>query len=545
MATSKKNKKINNKLWHLFSAVAPFLILTACGNQEHFSLSEKSVIYCSEGSPESFNPQTITSGTTIDAVSNQLYDRLINFNPEDNSIVPAIAKSWHVTRDGKMITFYLRKDVQFHKTNYFFPTRNLNADDVIFSFERILKKNHPFHPISGGNYPFFQSVEFSSVVEQIEKINEYTLRFKLTHPDSSFLANLATDFAVILSAEYASELAARDLPQNIDIYPIGTGPYKLKEYRAGSLIRYYPHEGYWKTPVQIEQLLFDITPSNTSRLTKLLAGECDVIAYPIAHEKINERIDLSLEAKTSFNVGYLGFNTTKAPFDNKLVRKAVALAINKKAILDAVYFGQADMAHSLIPPTSWAQSDHIAPQPYSIPMAKALLDQAGYPDGFTMDIWAMPVQRAYNPNALTMAKLIQSDLQQIGITVNIVSYEWSTFLRRLAQGEHQSVLIGWSADHPDPDNFFTPLLSCASAASGNNRTFWCNREFDDLISQALETNNIAIRRELYAKALSLVDEEMPLMPIAHSKRFQARANNVNGRLLNSFGGIDFSQVSKN
>jgi len=537
------------KLLSRSNAIALSLItgfgITACGNNETFSLSENSIIYCSEGSPESFNPQTVTSGTTIDATSNQLYDRLISFSPVDNSIAPALAKSWHVTRDGKMITFYLRKDVDFHKTDYFFPTRVLNADDVIFSFERILNPEHPYHEVSGGNYPFFQSVEFSSVVESIEKINEYTIRFRLKHPDSSFLSNLATDFSVILSAEYATELAARNEEKNIDIYPIGTGPYKLKEYRAGSMIRFYPHENYWQDKVSIEQLLFDITPSNTGRLTKLLAGECDVIAYPIAHEKINERVDLSLEAKTSFNVGYLGFNTQKAPFDNKLVRKAVSLAINKQAILDAVYFGQADEANSIIPPTSWAHNENIGEQAYSIPMAKALLEQAGFKDGFTMDIWAMPVQRAYNPNALTMAKLIQSDLQQIGIKVNIVSYEWATFLRRLALGEHQTVLIGWSADHPDPDNFFTPLLSCASSASGNNRTFWCNPAFDDLIQQALKTNNINQRKKLYAKALNIVDEEMPLFPIAHSKRFQARANNVNGQLLRSFGGIDFSKVSKN
>lgn len=526
-------------------AVLLLSLLIGCDSNEVRSLSEKSIIYCSEGSPESFNPQIITSGTTIDATSNQLYNRLIEFSADDNVIIPAIAKSWHVTRDGKMVTFYLRKNIHFHRTAYFTPGRPLNADDVLFSFNRILNTEHSFHDVSGGRYPFFQNVQLGKLIESIEKINDYTVRFRLTHPDSSFLANIASDAAVILSKEYADMLERMEHKQQIDLLPIGTGPFKLKEYRAGSFIRYEPHNQYWKSVTELEQLVYDITPRDTGRLTKLLAGECDVIAYPIAHEKIREREDLVLEAVTSFNVGYLGFNTTKPPFDQPLVRQAIAHAINRTAILDAVYTGQADLAKALIPSSSWAYDENITEQQYSITTAQRLLTQAGYPDGFSMDLWAMPVQRAYNPDAITMAKLIQADLQRIGIRVNIISnYEWSTFLRKIRDGEHQSVLLGWSADHPDPDNFFSPLLSCASSQTGSNRTFWCDQEFDNLIQDALKTTNIATRKALYSKALQRINEQAPLIPIAHSKRFQARNKKVTGELLRSIGGIDFNGVTK-
>ncbi|WP_284243250.1 ABC transporter substrate-binding protein [Thalassotalea insulae] len=521
--------------------------LFGCDLSNEVSLSENSVIYCSEGSPEVFNPQLVTSGVTIDATSKQLYNQLITFSASDNTIAPSLAKSWHVTRDNKRITFYLRKDVHFHQTNYFTPTRPLNADDVLFSFNRILDSNNPFHQISGGKYPFFQSVDFSELIDSIEKINDYTVRFNLKRADSSFLANLATDFAIILSKEYAEQLMKLNLPDLIDNLPIGTGPFKLKEYRTGSFIRFSPHSQYWNGAPQINQLLFDITPSNTGRLTKLLAGECDVIAYPIAQEKIRNNPQLSLDQVTAFNIGYLGFNTTKFPFDNKLVRKAVAHAINKQAILDTVYFGDAEgvAASTIIPPSSWAYDDKIPVIEYSVSKAKILLEQAGLSDGFTIDLWAMPVQRAYNPDAVTMAKLIQADLKKIGITVNIISFNWQEFLRRLALGQHQSVLLGWSADHPDPDNFFTPLLSCRSAETGNNRTFWCNQAFDHLLQQALATTDVTERKAFYHQALQIIHKELPLFPIAHSKRFQARSNNIHGKLLNSFGGIDFSGVSKN
>ena len=510
------------------------------------ALSEKSIIYCSEGAPDSFNPQTVTSGTTIDATSNQLYNRLIEFNPTDNSIIPAIAKSWHVTRDGQMVTFYLRKGIEFHHTDYFKPTRALNADDVIFSFNRMFDINHGYYPISGGKYPFFQNAQLADLITSIEKINDHTVRFRLSHSDSSFLANIGGNSAVILSKEYAEQLVTLNAMQDIDTLPIGTGPFKYKQYSSGAFIRYKPHTKYWRGKSQLQQLVFDITPRDTGRLTKLLAGECDVIAYPIAHEKIQQHPNLTVESVTSFNVGYFGFNTRKPPFNDPLVRKAISYAINKQAILEAVYTGQADMANSLIPSSSWAYDDAIMSQEYSIAKAQQLLTQAGYPNGFTMDLWAMPVQRAYNPDAVTMAKLIQADLQKIAIKVDIISdYEWSTFLRKIAEGEHQSVLLGWSADHPDPDNFFSNLLSCASAITGSNRTFWCNDKFDQLIQSALQTNNINTRKAYYSQALKLINDQVPLIPIAHSKRFQARANNINGTLLRSIGGIDFNGITKN
>jgi cationic peptide transport system substrate-binding protein len=527
-------------------SILAFTSLFGCDSNKALSLSEKSIIYCSEGTPESFNPQLVTSGTTIDATSNQLYNRLIEFDPSDNAIIPAIAKSWHVTRDGKMLTFYLRKDIHFHQTAYFTPTRTLNADDVIFSFNRMLDSENDYHFVSGGKYPFFQNAQLPELIDSIEKINDYTVRFRLSHPDSSFLANIGGNSAVILSKEYADNLIELNTTQNIDLLPIGTGPFKFKQYNYGAFIRYEPHQLYWRGASELKQLVFDITPRDTGRLTKLLAGECDVIAYPIAHEKIKQRPDLTLESVTSFNVGYIGFNTTKAPFNNPLVRKALSYAINKHAILETVYTGHADVANGLIPNSSWAYDGTIESQEYSISKAQNLLAQAGYSDGFTMDLWAMPVQRAYNPDAITMAKLIQADLQKIGVKVDIISdYEWTTFLRKIAAGDHQSVLLGWSADHPDPDNFFSTLLSCASSITGSNRTFWCNQEFDQLIQSALQTGNINNRKAFYSKALKLINEEVPLIPIAHSKRYQARANTVNGTLLRSIGGIDFNGITKN
>ncbi|WP_394173950.1 ABC transporter substrate-binding protein [Thalassotalea litorea] len=534
-------------IWHSMITFM-LILLSGCEPADtEDSIFADGLVYCSEGSPTSFNPQLVTSGTTIDATTRQLYNRLIDFNRDNYQLQPSLARSWHVTNDGTMITFYLRKDVQFHQTRYFTPTRNLNADDVIFSFQRILDQSNPFYRSVRGNFPFFQSINFAKLVADIEKIDEYTVRFKLTQPDASFLSNVGAPFAVILSKEYADQLLSKDdrslLPM-LDSLPIGTGPFKFNRYRSNAFIRFQRNENYWAHDVAIEKLIFNITPNNTGRLTKLLTNECDVISYPIAPQEIRSRENLRVEEVTSFNVAFMAFNTSKPPFDNPVVRKAVSLAINKQAIISAVYFDQAEIAHSLLPSASWAYEKPSELLPYAPEQAKILLENAGLSQGFTLDLWAMPVQRAYNPNAMKMAKLIRSDLSKVGINVNIITYEWSTFLRKLANSEHQSVLIGWAADHPDPDNFFSPLLSCSSARSGSNRSFWCNQAFDELLAKALLTRDTNKRREYYLQAQALLTEELPLLPIAHAKRAQAKIDTVQGNILTPFGGISFADTRK-
>ncbi|MDP5037027.1 MAG: ABC transporter substrate-binding protein [Alishewanella sp.] len=497
------------------------------------------LVYCAEGPPEHFNPQRVTSGTTIDIISQQLYDRLLDIDPENGNLLPGLAVSWQRSADGLIYDFTLRQDVKFHQTRFFNPSRPFNADDVVFTFERIMEPSHPYHFLGGGNYPYFQSVNWADLVQQVSAIAPNQVRFELTRPDSSFLSNLATDFAAILSAEYAANLLTHGQQALLDSRPIGTGPFRFREYQKDVLVRLYRNTDYWRGQSAMEQLVFDIVPNNAKRMAKLLTHECDIVAFPRLAELtlISERPDVKVQESTSMNVGFWAFNTTKAPFDQVKVRQALAIAINQSAILQAVYFNQATAAKGILPPTSWAFEQKLPDAEYNPQRARELLAESGLAAGFSMDIWAMPVQRLYNPNALKMAELIQADLANIGVTANIVSYEWNTFRRKLSEGEHDSVLIGWAADNPDPDNFFSPLLSCAAADSGSNRALWCDPTFDLLLSQALSTDNQEARRAYYLAAQRHLHAEMPLVAIAHSQRFQAINANVEGVIINPYGGI--------
>jgi cationic peptide transport system substrate-binding protein len=522
------------------------ILLVACDELLQSTTDPDSIVFCSEGSPASFNPQLDTSGTTVDASSHQIYDRLIDFDPVTGDIVPALATSWLASDDGKTYTFQLRKKVSFHQTQTFTPTRFFNADDVLFSIDRWRLADHPYHAISGGSYPYTDSLDLGSLITQVKRLNGYRVEITLNKPESSFLANLATDFSVILSAEYANKLISRNQKELIDHKPIGTGPYQLSSFRQDHYIRYKKHLEYWRQIELTDKLIFDITPSSSLRLAKLLTAECDAIALP-AHselEVIRKQENLVLDEKPGLNIGFWAFNTSKPPFDNPKVRRALGMAIDRNVLIEAIYYNNAITAKNIVPPTSWAFQADVKPLSYNPSAAKKLLREQGIPDGFSMNVWAMPVQRAYNPNAIKMAELIQAYLQEVGIQVNIISYEWSTFRERLTEGLHDSVLIGWSADNGDPDNFYRPLLSCAAIKSGTNRAMWCSQEYDLLINQALEYTEISERTYFYGKANELLAEQLPLIPIAHASRYQAYRKELSGLVINPYGGVRFGGVKK-
>ena len=541
------NLPIKHFVYPIYSCAMLSALLLLAGCQPQLPEAARSgLVYCSEGSPESFNPQLVTSGTTIDIISQQLYDRLVDINPDNGDIIAGLATSWQVSADGTRYQFTLRDNVSFHSTHYFSPGRKFNASDVVFTFNRITDPLHPFHLQGGGVYPYFQSVDWASLVKQVEAIDDHTVVFKLQRPDSSFLSNLTTDFAAILSAEYGQKLLAAKQPAQIDRLPVGTGPFRFREYQKDILVRLYRNKNYWRGDTQPEQLVFDIVPNNARRMAKLFTHECDIVSYPrVAElELIAARPDVTVQESTSMNVGFWAFNTQKPPFDQLAVRQALAMAINRAAILQAVYYGQATPAYGILPPTSWAYNAGLPAPRYSPAKARALLAEAGYPNGFTMDIWAMPVQRLYNPNALKMAELMQADLAQIGVKANIVSYEWNSFRQKLGNFEHDSVLIGWAADNPDPDNFFRPLLSCAARNSGSNRANWCDPAFDEIISEALLTANQQQRRALYLTAQQYLHQQQPLVAIAHSQRFQAISSSVSGVTINPYGGIALQHAKR-
>ncbi|CCG87299.1 ABC transporter substrate-binding protein [Erwinia piriflorinigrans] len=504
----------------------------------------KTLVYCSEGSPENFNPQLYTSGTSVDASAVPIYNRLVDFTPGTTQLIPSLAERWDVSPDGKIYTFHLRSGVKFHSNNSFQPSRDVNADDVIFSFMRQKDPANPYHKVSNGTYANFNSLEFGQLLQNIEKVDEHTVRFTLAHAEAPFLADLSWYFASILSAEYADAMLKAGTPEKLDREPIGTGPFELVQYQKDSRILFRAFPQYWQGKAKLDRLIYSITPDASVRAARLEKNECQVIPFPNPADlpRLRANPNITVMEKAGLNTGYLAFNTQKAPLDNIKVRQALSMAINKPAIIEAVFQGTGIAAKNLLPPGVWSADKDLKDYDYAPEQAKALLKEAGIAPGTTVELWAMPVQRPYNPNARRMAEMIQEDWAKIGIKANIVSFEWGEYLSRIKNGEHQAALVGWTTATGDPDNFFSPLFSCTAANGGSNAARWCYPPFERLISQARSAQDRQQRVTLYREAQQIMHDQAPAVMIAHSTIFEPVRKEVIGYQVDPFGKHAFYQV---
>jgi len=495
------------------------------------AFAKGTLIYCSEGSPEGFQPQFFSTGTTFDAVSVPMFNRLVQFETGTTNIVPALAESWTVSPDGKVVTFKLRRGVKFHSNANFKPSRDFNADDVLFSWSRMADDNHPFHKITAGQtYAYFDDMGMKNIVDKVEKVDDYTVRYTLKRPEAPFLADMAMDFASILSKEYFETMMKKGTPNAADAYPIGTGPFEFASYQKDATIRYRALDQYWGGRPKIDNLIFSITRDATARYAKLKTGECHVMAFPKPADlpEMQKDPNLNVLSKEGLNVGYIAFNVEKKPFDNKLVRQALNMAVNKEAILKAVYQGQGQVAKNPIPPILWSYNNNVKDYAYDPVKAKELLAQAGYPNGFEVELWYLPVTRPYNPDGKRMAELVQADWEKIGVRTKLTTFEWAEYRKRSKGGEHHAMMFGWSGDNGDPDNFFVPLLGCEAVKGGGNVARWCNKQFEDLVIKAAQTPKQADRAKLYEQAQVIFKEEAPWITIAHSVRFDPIRRDVKG-----------------
>ncbi|MRT11123.1 peptide ABC transporter substrate-binding protein SapA [Enterobacteriaceae bacterium RIT711] len=502
-------------------------------------------VYCVSGQVNTFNPQMASGGLTVDTLAAQLYDRLLDVDPYTYRLVPELAESWEVLDNGATYRFHLRPNVQFQTTPWFKPTRALNADDVVFSFQRVFDRKHPWHNVNGGNYPYFDSLQFPDSVKSVRKLDSNTVEFRLEKPDASFLWHMATHYASVMSAEYADQLTKADRQELMDRQPVGTGPFQISEYRAGQYIRLARHPKFWRGVPLMPQVVLDLGSGGTGRLSKLITGECDVLAYPAASQLTILRDDprLRLTLRPGMNIAYLAFNTNKAPLNNPAVRHALALAINNQRLMQSIYYGTAETAASILPRASWAYDSDSKITEYNPQKARQQLKALGL-NNLELRLWVPTSSQAWNPSPLKTAELIQADMAQIGVKVIIVPVEGRFQEARLMDMNHDLTLAGWATDSNDPDSFFRPMLSCAAIRSQTNYARWCDPKFDGVLQKALSSQQLASRIEAYREAQDILAEQLPVLPLASSLRLQAYRYDIKGLVLSPFGNASFAGVSR-
>ena len=508
------------------------------------ALLANNLVFCSEGSPAGFDTAQYTTATDNDAAE-PIYNRLVEFERGGTAVHPALATRWEVSDDGLNYTFHLREGVRFHSNKAFTPSRDFNADDVLFTFNRMLDKGHPFRQAYPTEFPYFISMGLDKNIARVEKRDPLTVVFTLNAVDAAFIQNLAMSFASILSAEYAEQLLASGRASDINQHPIGTGPFVFQRYQKDSQIRYKGNKDYWAPEqVKIDNLVFSINVDPSVRIQKLRRNECQVTLHPRPADLPALKADNKLQVlqQPGFNLGYIAYNTQHPPFDRLEVRQAMDMAVNKTAIIQAVYQDSGQQAVNAMPPTQWSYDESLKDAPYDPEKAKQLLQQAGVKPGTEITLWAMPVQRPYNPNAKLMAEMLQADWSKLGFKVRIVSYEWGEYIKRMKSGEHDIALIGWTGDNGDPDNWLGTLYSC-DAIGSNNYSLWCDPQYDSLVKQAKQVTDRTQRTALYQQAQQRLKQQVPITPVAHSTVNQPLSVKVSQFKVSPFGRNDFSGVS--
>ena len=508
-------------------------------------LSQAAVLsVCTEASPDGFDVVQYNSLTTTNASADVLMNRLVDYDAAAGQLVPSLAERWEVSADGLSWTFQLRSGVKFQRTEWFAPSRELNADDVLFSFQRMLDPAHPWHKVATSGYPHAQSMQWPALIERIEAPTPLSVRFVLKRPDATFLATLSMGFASIYSAEYADKLLAAGTPEQLNSQPVGTGPFVLKRFQKDAVIRYAAHPDYFAGKPAIDGLVFAITPDANVRLQKLKRGECQIALSPkpLDVQAARQEPKLKVSETPAFMTAFVALNSQHPPLDKPQVRQAINLAFDKASYLQAVFEGSATPASGPYPPNTWSHAKDLPGYAHDPAKAKALLAEAGLAEGFKTTIWTRPSGSLLNPNPTLGAQLLQADLAKVGIQAEIRVIEWGELIRRAKAGEHDLLFMGWAGDNGDPDNFLTPQFACASLESGLNFARYCDPKLDKLIADGKRNSDQAQRSQLYKDAQRIIQEQALWLPLAHPTAYALTRKEVSGYRVNPFGRQDFAKV---
>jgi len=507
---------------------------------------------CIEGSPDNFNPQLSSNGTTL-FVLGQIYDNMVSVKQGSSEIEPALAESWSVSDDARTYTFKLRKGVKWQSNDAFTATRDFNADDVVFTFERMMDPANPYAKVNGGSYITFQT-RLADSLESVKKIDDYTVAFTLKAPLAPFIGIMAHQSLAITSAEYADTLMKAGTPELFDRNPIGTGPFALQDYEIDAAVRLVPFAQTWgatigdesRTP-KVDAVILTISADASVRLQRALMGECLIALYPnLADLGLIEKSDNLQAVRTPVaSTGFITFNFHDEVLKNKKVREALAHAINIKSLVDVVYDGMGTATGSLVPSALWGFDDQLGPYDYDPQKAKALLKEAGYPDGFSTQVWAVPVSRPYMPHGRRAAEMIQADWAAIGVNAEIVSYEWGEYITRARAGEAKVGMFGGIWDFPDPSEIPNNYFTCDSSGkpSPSNIGAWCNADYNSLMAKAGSITDQAEREKLYKQAQQVFHDDVPAVVLGSADSITAVNKKVKGYREANFGTSRLSGVT--
>lgn len=553
---SKMNKIRQAVRYTLFFAIF-FLNLTAYANSASSSsiavvpsiLREQSLIFCTHSS---------------DLVDEQIYDKLIEFDPIENKFMPALASHFEVSEDGLSVTLFLRPNVAFHQTKWFTPTRFLNADDVVFSLNRMLDE------------PALKQSNLDTKIVSMTALADDVINIQLAEPNASLLTYLASQYGSILSKEYALQLEAGNNLRQLDLLPVGTGAYQLSfdgEYQQNDYVRLTPHLGYWGEKSNVANVIVDFSTTSTGRMAKFLNGECDIVAFPEPSQLLISpflskqyssnplRARLAKEGymveSQGANIAFLAFNMRRSKMQDRALRQQIAQSIDRERLAKVLFYGLAEPAYTMLPKLFWEKGQTV--------VGEQVIDNVAQPNGVSTSVirknlqetdrlsdlpanslllWVVDENQAHHLHSLKMAELIRADLARSGLNLKVRKVSRAYFIQQLQQGQadYDLILSSWLADNADLDRFLTPLLSCQAQHSVTNLANWCDPKLDLLLDAVGLSEESEVRQLLYQQIQKRLIETLPILPLVNVKQALLVRNNVKQVRLTPFGQVNLSHI---
>ncbi|BBD37141.1 peptide ABC transporter substrate-binding protein [Aminobacter sp. Y103A] len=457
-----------------------------------------------------------------------LFDGLMDYEPGTTTLRPELAESYEISPDGKTFTFKLRKGVKFHNG------REMTADDVKYSLDRV---TNPKTQSPGAG--FFASINGyddvaggkSESLAGVTVVDPSTVKIELSRPDATFLHVMAINFSHVVPKEEVEKYGA-----DFGKHPVGTGAYRMAEWTLGQRLVFERNADYWhKGLPYIDKITFEIGQEPIVALLRLQNGEVDVPGDGIPPAKFQEVMaDPEQKARVveggQLQTGYVTMNTQMAPFDNVKVRQAVNMAINKDRIVKLIN-NRAVPANQPLPPSMPGYDKAFTGYAFDLDKAKALLGEAGHPQGFETELFVMNT----DPNP-RIAQAIQQDLAAIGIKAAIQSLAQANVIA--AGGEKDGAPMIWSggmawiADFPDPSNFYGPILGCGGAVQGGwNWAWYCNKELDEKAAAAdsiVDPAKAEERAKLWGEIYARIMADAPWAPVFNEQRFTMKSPRMGG-----------------
>ncbi|HUZ03263.1 MAG TPA: ABC transporter substrate-binding protein [Thermomicrobiaceae bacterium] len=475
-----------------------------------------------EAEVSSFDPAVMTGTSTFRPVSS-LFDMLVNLFDQTSNIQPDLAETWTVSQDGTSVTMKLRPNLKFHDGT------DVNADAVIFSFERMLNQKSPYY---FGPYAF--PAFFYPTYKSSTSTDPLTVRFDLTQPDATFLSALVWNTGSIVSPT-AAKAAGKDFSSK----PVGTGAFKFDSWDKNVKTTMSRFDGYWRGAPYLDQIIWKPIVEEAARFNQLASGEVDFIVSldPQFVPQVQSNPNLQLLQGPSLHTWWVYLNTHEEHLKDKRVRQALNYAIDKDGLIKNVLKGTAIPSRCWCWPNTWAYEPNVTQYPYDPNKAKHLLAAAGYPNGFDLE-YIVPESGSGMVAPKEIATAMQADLKKVGVNVNITTLEWISYLAATAKGldDVNGKAYGMSQEswmNPvDDPGLWVEFESVSLPPGGGNVGYYTNPQYTDLLAKARTTVDQTQRATFYKQAQQLFADDAPWIFMFHSNFVTAARKNVHGITLN-------------